>query len=246
MIAHATPIVLLHGWGFTPAVWAPLITALEHRGMQPEQILAPLLPLHTGTTLAHAVGTLMKQLPARAHIVGWSLGGELALALAQTAAERVASLTLVSSTPCFMNQADWSVGQPASLLDDFDQRLAVNPAALLKRFGMLIRHGDADASRDRDLTDMLNQANDTDPMRLAAGLALLRHIDLRTTASPIKMPALLVHGAHDAVVPLAAAEWLQQTMNATLCPIEGASHALPLTHHEALADMIVTMADSTA
>ena len=88
--------------------------------------------------------------------------------------------------------------------------------ALLKRFALLIRHGDESASRDRNLTDTLMQANDTDPARLGAGLTLLRHIDLRTTTSPMKMPCLVIHGTHDAVVPLAAAEWLQHRKSGLL------------------------------
>lgn len=244
MTASAKPIVLLHGWGFTPAIWAPLITALEGHGIPPERILAPPLPLREGATPEHTVNMLTTVLPPCAHIIGWSLGGELALALAQTAPERVASLTLIGSTPCFMNRTDWPSGQPASLLDDFDQRLADNPAALLKRFALLIRHGDITASRDRDLADALIQASDTDPARLGAGLALLRHIDLRTTTSPMKMPCLVIHGTHDAVVPLAAAEWLQHSIGATLQSIEGASHALPLTHGAVLANRIIAMTEA--
>lgn len=244
MTAPVTPIVLLHGWGFTPAIWAPLITALEAHGIRSERIQAPPLPLREGATLAQTINTLATQLPPCAHIIGWSLGGELAQALAQTAPERVASLTLISSTPCFMQRTGWSSGQPASLLDDFDQRLAANPMALLKRFALLIRHGDESASRDRNLTDTLMQANDTDPARLGAGLTLLRHIDLRTTTSPMKMPCLVIHGTHDAVVPLAAAEWLQHRMGATLQPIRGASHALPLTHGAVLANRIIAMTEA--
>ena len=116
--------------------------------------------------------------------------------------------------------------------------------ALLKRFALLIRHGDESASRDRNLTDTLMQANDTDPARLGAGLTLLRHIDLRTTTSPMKMPCLVIHGTHDAVVPLAAAEWLQHRMGATLQPIGGASHALPLTHGAVLANRIIAMTEA--
>ena len=130
-----------------------------------------------------------------------------------------------------MNRTDWSAGQPASLIDDFDQRLATNPTALLKRFSMLIRHGDAEAGRDRALAEVLSQMNDTDSDRLAAGLSLLREIDLRAAAATIQTPTLLIHGKQDAVVPFAASEWLARTLSrAELLEIGNASHALPLTH----------------
>ena len=227
MTTQGTPIVLLHGWGFTPAVWEPLIEALVAHGIARSRIQTPSLPLDAGLSFAQILAAL---LPTRAHVVGWSLGGELALALAQRSPSRVASLTLISSTPCFMNRDDWVAGQPASLLDDFDQRLAADPAALLKRFATLIRHGDAKASRDRSLAEYLAQAYETDPARLAAGLQLLRQVDLRTDSAAMSVPLMLVHGTRDAVTPLPAAQWLQQQTRATLHRIEGASHALPLTH----------------
>lgn len=224
-----TPIVLLPGWGFTPDIWAPLIAALTAQGMAPELIHAPSLPLESDD-LPTILNTLSAELPPDAHLVGWSLGGELALALARHCPERVAALTLIASTPCFMNREDWVAGQPAALLDDFDQRLADSPAALLKRFSSLIRHGDTQASRDRSLAEALLLANESSASHLANGLKLLRQLDLRQLALPATLPITLIHGDADAVVPLAAATSLQRQLNGRLVQIAGASHALPLTH----------------
>ena len=250
MRLNTLPTVLLPGWGFTPAVWEVLIAALERHGIQRNRLLPLKLPLCPQQTLTQTLEALASRLPAQAHLIGWSLGGELALALAQSLAvqtNQLASLTLVSSTPCFMNRADWAAGQPVSLLDDFDQRLVANPIALLKRFSMLIRHGDTDATRNRALTENLMHVNDTDQARLAAGLSLLREIDVRANVAAVRIPARIIHGTQDAVTPLAAATWLQQHIpDATLHTINGASHALPLTHTEALATAIATMTEHPA
>jgi pimeloyl-[acyl-carrier protein] methyl ester esterase len=250
MSPQGTPIVLLHGWGFTPSVWNPLIDDLNKLGLQRERIQTPALPLQPEQAFTQTIETLAAALPSRAHLVGWSLGGELALALAHAHPERLTSLTMISSTPTFMNQEDWSAGQPTALLDDFDQRLATNPVALLKRFSMLIRHGDAEASRDRALADALTTLHETDADRLASGLALLREIDLRPATPDVLTAALLIHGTHDAVTPFAAAAWLQQALpNATLQRIDGASHALPLTHAESTARIVavhIAQMDSAA
>ena len=234
-----TPIVLLHGWGFTPAIWEPVISALTALGVPAERILTPTLPLTESGESDAVLIALASCLPARCHLVGWSLGGELALALTAAHPKRIAALTLIASTPCFMNRDDWNLGQPEALLDDFDQRLAENPAALTKRFATLIRHGDVAAARDRTLSDTLNQCADTDAARLTNGLRLLRTMDLRQITPPAPVPFTMVHGTADAVVPLAAAEFLRDRHDANLIMIEGGSHALPCTHPAEMAAAIL-------
>lgn len=235
----STPTVLLHGWGFTPALWQPVIGALVNAGMTPDEIIAPPLPLTDHTDLDETIAQIAAMLPTRFHLVGWSLGGELALALTNALPERVASLMLISSTPCFMKRDDWTAGQPSSLLDDFEHRLAENPGVLVKRFTTLIRHGDAEATRNRALGDGLAQMAETSALRLANGLKLLRAIDLRHMPAPISAPFTVVHGNADAVVPFAAADALRQWHHAHLIMIDCGSHALPCTHPAEMASAIL-------
>ena len=235
------PIVLLHGWGFLPGIWSDVQDQLRQRGIA-APIAMPALPLSGHISQLTAIESLYETLPETTHLVGWSLGGELALAYALCFPERVQSLTLISSTPCFMNRPDWELGQPATLLDDFDQRLAESPAGLLKRFSSLIRHGDSAAVRNRSLAEILPAQADTDPDRLASGLRFLRTIDLRgACASQEHLPPItLIHGAVDGVVPIAAAQWLADNLNAPLTTIDQASHALPLTHADQIAEILAS------
>lgn len=246
-MARELPCVMLPGWGYTPAVWNPVIAELEQLGIPRHRILTPGLPAKPHQTLVQTLSPLIRAFPERTHLIGWSLGGALALALTQAMPQQVASLTLISSTPCFMNRADWVNGQPTALLDDFDQRLAADPAALRKRFSMLIRHGDREAGRNHALCETLARTNDADPIRLAAGLSLLREIDLRNAAVTVKTPTLLLHGTNDAVVPMSAARWLHQTISSsTLRQIDHASHALPVTHSHQVSVAIAAMTGSIA
>lgn len=236
----ALPPVLLHGWGFTPRVWQPLMNVLDDAF----PVLTPALPF-TGH-LAEDLDQLATTLPPRVHLAGWSLGGEIALAYARRYPDRVASLTLIASTPCFLQQTDWTTGQPASLLDDFSQRLVDNPAALLKRFAMLIRHGDPEAAKNRGMADTLQAAAETDTTRLKYGLALLGSIDLREVMSEaFAVPLQLIHGEADAVIPIGAAIALHTSLASTrpstrLHILTGASHAIPLSHAPTLAQHLQT------
>jgi pimeloyl-ACP methyl ester carboxylesterase len=96
-----TPLVLLHGVGATWRVWRPVLPLLERR----HAVFAPTLPGHCGAEplaagvvpSVHALADgIVEQLDRagidRAHIVGNSLGGWLALELARRGRARSAVL----------------------------------------------------------------------------------------------------------------------------------------------------------
>ena len=97
-----TPLLLIHGFGADQGSWRPLLQHLPHE----RAVVAIDLPNH-GKSEARAVQTLqevaaevLKRLDAEGipfvHLLGHSLGGAVALALAKTSPERVRSLTLLA------------------------------------------------------------------------------------------------------------------------------------------------------
>ena len=97
-----TPLLLIHGFGADQGSWRPL---LQH--LPPDRAVAAIdLPNH-GKSAALPVRTLQEVAAhvrerldvegiASFHVLGHSLGGAVALALAQAAPERVRSLTLLA------------------------------------------------------------------------------------------------------------------------------------------------------
>lgn len=75
-----------------------------------------------------------------------------------------------------------------------------------------------------------------------AAIALLdinRQLDLRAHVSQIQQPTLLIHGAHDAIVPVQRAQWLAQNMpHAQLRIIDDAGHVPTFTRPNIVADAI--------
>ncbi|MGV8897885.1 MAG: alpha/beta fold hydrolase [Burkholderiaceae bacterium] len=224
-------LVLWHGWGMHPAVWNDLAAQLTaQHGIMPQK---PALPGYAGTatpvttTLDALVDTMLAGIDQPVTLCGWSLGALLALHAAQRHPYKVARLILIGATPSFMRRADWRHGMTQQTLAEFAEAVDNDPKTALKHF---IAHFNQNDANGRNIRRTLNQALSTDALPpaaiLAAGLALLRDTDLRALLPGIAQPTLLLHGAHDPLMPLAAAEWLAATLpQARLEVLPDAAHA---------------------
>lgn len=208
------PIVLLHGWGLSAAVWTPLRARLDPA----TPIHAPDLPGHgnaapAGTTLASWAEALLPAIPDGSIVVGWSLGAQLALHLAVQASAKVDRLVLIGASPRFVQADDWPAALPTATLDEFRHHFDLDPAATQRRFVALQSLGDA-ARRDVSATlgAALTPADAAHHAALATGLRLLAENDLRTLASRVPQPVRLLHGSEDKLMPVAAAEWLADAL----------------------------------
>ena len=75
---------------------------------------------------------------------------------------------------------------------------------------------------------------------LLAGLDWLQTLDLRAQVSAITLPALLIHGGQDGLMPLAAGQWLAEHLpNATLLTFPDAAHA-PFLHDPARCAAVIS------
>ncbi|MEU3369611.1 alpha/beta fold hydrolase [Streptomyces sp. NPDC006660] len=110
--AGATPVLLLHGGGSTGAVWFANASALgAHHRVLAVDILGDAgrsvpggRPLRTTTDLMAWLDALLDGLGvSRAHLLGHSYGGWMALTYALHAPERVDRLVLLDPTQCFAN-----------------------------------------------------------------------------------------------------------------------------------------------
>jgi pimeloyl-[acyl-carrier protein] methyl ester esterase len=232
--ADAPPVVLLHGWGMNLRVFDAVRAALaaEHR------VTAVDLPGHgrsawnSQTTAQDWLADLAVLLPRGATLLGWSLGGQLALQLASQPALAVKRLVLVATSPRFVQAQGWPHGLAAATLRAFAALLERDPERTVADFLDLQVRGSADADAVRaTLQQTLLQHGAAQPQALRAGLALLEHNDLRELARSVDLPALLVAGQYDRVTPPQAVAALAQLMpQAQLLQIARAGHAPFLSH----------------
>jgi len=235
-VGRGPDLVLLHGWGLHGAVFAPLVERLATR----LRLHVVDLPGHghsRGQALAGldaTVDAIAGAVPANALLAGWSLGGLLALRLAVRHPARVRGLALLSATPCFVRRPGWPHAMAPETLAAFADDLASDAAATLRRCLHLHVQGGADArGRARALATLLASRGPPATAALQAGLALLRESDLREEVPRVAVPATVVHGARDALVPIGAGRWLAAALpRARLVEIDAAGH-LPFVSHAA-------------
>jgi pimeloyl-[acyl-carrier protein] methyl ester esterase len=210
-------LVCVAGWGFDSRVWQPVAERLADD---------------------FRITCELDAVPAGAVVCGWSLGSLRALKKSAVAT-RLDKLILVAATPRFVQAPDWPCAQPPDLLESFAAAVAADPQAGLKRFAALMNQGDEHA---RDLTRSMHELlreRIPDAATLAAGLAELRDTDLKKSVMATRLPTLLVHGEHDPLMPLAAAEWLAANMpNARLEVFAGAAHAPFLSDPDRFAQLV--------
>ena len=88
---------------------------------------------------------LQATLPEQCVLVGWSLGGQLALELARRAPQQVRALVLIASTPRFTQAADWPQGMDAETVRAFGTLLAQDWRQTLRDFVQLQVRGGRNA-----------------------------------------------------------------------------------------------------
>lgn len=222
-------VVLLHGWGTPGRIFAPLARELA-RTQRVHIVDLPgygRSPVCVPYTLERIAEILVRCLPPRCRVCGWSLGGLAALAWARRAPQQVVALGLIATTPCFTRRPDWPHAVAAEMLDGFAQSLAADAEGTLRRFYALQALGDENALRvARRLRENLQREPAAEPAALAAGLTILRGTDLRGELARIFRPALVIHGGRDRLVPPAAAERLSRALPAArLAVMREAAHA---------------------
>ncbi|CAL61827.1 Carboxylesterase BioH (Biotin synthesis protein BioH) [Herminiimonas arsenicoxydans] len=210
------PLRLWHGWGMHPAVWSGLCTELAQQDIATQ---TPALPGYdqSETVAPYNLDALVDAMLPATNIpyvlCGWSLGALLALHAARRHPQRISRLILIGATPSFVQRADWPHGIPLAVVDEFIAAVAHDPAAALKRFMALSNQNDVHArSMARTLTQMLTANPLPTAETLIAGLTLLRDSDLRAGIADITQPVLLLHGARDPLMPVAAAQWLADAL----------------------------------
>jgi len=196
------------------------------------------LPGHGGreplvnNTLQSWADDLTQQLPDGATLLGWSLGGQVAMRAALDHPDRIARLILLAATPRFVADDDWPHAMAMQDLSDFGAALLADPRATLLRFLSLQTRGmEGQKAMLQQLRQTMLAAPPPHTSALSAGLEMLLANDLRKAARQLRQPALIVHGALDTLSAPTAGAWLASALpDARHVELPRAAHAPHLSH----------------
>lgn len=228
-------LVMLHGWGLNAGIWDGVAASLSgsyrlHRLDLPGHGHSEWSP--QCATLDDLTRAVAPYVPRHATVLGWSLGGMVALRLASLAPERIASLVLISTTPRFVTAPDWKTAMTPQVLANFGARLRDDYRATIQEFlALQVRGDERELSSLRELRHKLVSGGLPDQHALEAGLGVLAAADLRTSLGKVGVRSLVVAGEYDRVTPPGAGRFLaEQIPGATLHVVKRAGHAPFISH----------------
>lgn len=196
-----TPVVMIHGFASDATSWAAVEAHLKHRPIiridLPGHGKSPKLRIDSFADLVREVRRTFDGLGLdTAHLVGHSLGGAISLALADTRAKRLSSLTLIA---------------PAGLGPDINGAAlsGICRATRTESLGPWLRSLVAEEDLITDSYVRLAMAGRADPNLRAAQTRLadvlfpdgVQAFDLRAALDRIDTPTRIIWGKQDAILP---------------------------------------------
>jgi pimeloyl-[acyl-carrier protein] methyl ester esterase len=220
-------IAFLHGWGLNRQVWSEVKEQLA--------VLAPSLecqlldlPGYGGAVDiqdAHKLDSLAKhclqQIDEPVVLVGWSLGGmvamQAALLEADSANKCIQGLQLITTAPKFVSSDDWPCGVDLAIFQRFSDELARDYKNTLTMF-LLLQAGSNKGSRElaRSAHKAICGLPSPSAKTLQDGIDCLASADLRGELSKISLPSQVISGVRDRVANPESSSKLADLLNAEL------------------------------
>ncbi len=225
-------IVFLHGFAAGGAVWD------QYRPEFPDALMPTLHFSDDGTAI-------LPELTGPAIIVGWSMGGMIAVEMLRRQPQFVKGLVLISSAPSYVASDLFPEGKPLSVLHELRDAVAQGDLKVLQDFQkQLFTPAEIRDGWLARFRRAVGPSLPTEPATLLPQLAFLEK--WRTAAAELSAtaPVALLHGTGDVIVdPSATMAWQQFFPQAQVKLVE-AGHALPFVHHTLVSSTITLLRGS--
>ena len=247
-LGKGKPVVLIHGWPLSGAMWEYQVTALTQQGFRcivydrrgfgkSDRPFGK----YDYDTLAGDLKSLLDELDVQdVALVGFSMGGgEIAKYFSLYGGARVSKAVLISAVvPYMLKTADNPDGVPQEEFDKMGKAMMEDRPSFLEGFNKdfysvgLANHPVSEAY----LNSSLNKAMDASVIATLECAKSFSTTDFRKDVVKINVPALIIHGNNDKIVPIkpTGEESAKMIPGAKFIEYEGAPHGLWFTEKERL------------
>ena len=204
-------IIFISGWGTDPSVWNPV---LRDKSPNPQIPKYPNIIMNWWECLSDEVSKnklykLLSESDSPCILVGWSLGGMIALSAAIAFSEKVSGLVLISSSAKMVQDKDY-IGVSPRLLKAMKFRLKTDKTGLLNDFAVM---GLSPLENEHMRKVFVDAALEISSDKLSEGLSYLQNCDLRNRLKNITVPVNIVHGECDEIMNPANAYYLEENLS---------------------------------
>ena len=247
-LGKGKPVVFIHGWPLSGAMWEYQITQLTQQGLRcitydRRGFGNSDRPFdgYDYNTLARDLKSLLDELNLQdVTLVGFSMGGgEIAKYFSLYGGTRVAKVVLVSAVvPYMLHTDDNSEGVPQEEFDKMAKSMIDDRPSFMEAFNKdffgvsLLNHPVSDAF----LANSLARVMEASPIATLQCAKAFSSTDFRQDVLKINVPTLIIHGDSDKTVPIkATGEKSAKMINGAQYIIyEGAAHGLFYTEKDRL------------
>jgi len=243
--ASRKKIFLIHGWALDSSVWNSFRLCLPMDwsintidlpgyGKQPQ--------VSAACDVDSIVDCIINEVPSGAVLVGWSLGGLIAIRVAKRISTELNMLVLMASTPCFIEKKDWPHGVNKAQLLETENRLNDDCASAIQAFISETALGDiTPQSTIKNLREITN-GNLPDSSVLKCGLKILNELDLRADLKNLDCRLAMILGVNDHLVANSTGAATQSISPLiSLINIDHAGHAPFISQCEATSRALIKL-----
>ena len=236
-LGEGQPIVLIHGWPLSDAMYEYQYAYFVEKGYRVIGITLRGFGQsdkpggkYNYDVFADDIKVILDKLKIEnATLGGFSMGGATVIHYAaKYNAAHISKLALFgAAAPIWTKRADFNYGNwTKSDVDGLIQLNNTNRPQLLENFGQIFPANATSVSPGYGAWLGTIQAQ-ASPYAMAEGLKTLRDTDLRDDLKKIKIPTLILHGKLDKICSYELAEQMNKLLsNSTLVPLEKSGHAL--------------------
>ncbi|RFP63441.1 alpha/beta hydrolase [Hymenobacter lapidiphilus] len=248
------PVVLIHGWPATYKMWEYQLTALTEQGFRVVAYTrrgfgnsSKPFEGHDYDTYADDLKAVLDKLDLQdVTLVGFSMGGgEVARYMSRHGGARVSRVAFVSAvTPFLLKTTDNPEGVDRQVFDEMIERVKEDRFDFLQGFGKkfygvgMLSNPVSEAALD--WTQRMCEV--ADPRATVLSARAWSETDFRQDLATIQVPALVIHGGDDALVPakVSGERMTHFVPHAEFIEYAGAPHGLFIPEKERLNRDLIT------